>query len=63
MSAAYRSDQTRPEIGFTDVANVLSMWATKRLSTWDIAQSLHIHEADVERIIHHDRETRRSAKS
>ncbi len=63
MSAAYCSDELRPKIGCTDVSTVLLMWGTKRLSTWDIAQSLHIHEADVERIIHHDRETRRSAKS
>lgn len=53
---------SRPKIGATDISTVLAMWATKRLSTWDIAQSLHIHEADVEIIIHKDREARRAAQ-
>ena len=62
MSPERSYEWLRPKIGFTDVANVLSMWATKRLSTYDIAQSLHIHEADVELIIHGDREARRAAR-
>lgn len=39
---------------------VLDLWATKRFDTYDIAQLLMMREADVERIIHVDREARRS---
>jgi hypothetical protein len=40
---------------------VLALWQMKRLDTFDIAQMLEIHEAEVERIIHADREARRKA--
>jgi len=42
-------------------AAVLILWATKRRDTLDIAELLAMHEADVERIIHADREARRRA--
>lgn len=42
-------------------AAVLALWQTKRLDTVDIAGILGIHEAEVERIIHADREARRKA--
>jgi hypothetical protein len=37
------------------------LWRLKRLDTFDIAEMLEIHEAEVERIIHADREARRKA--
>lgn len=40
---------------------VLLLWSLKRLDTCDIAEMLEIHEAEVERIIHADREARRKA--
>jgi hypothetical protein len=40
-------------------AAVLGLWQLKRLDTHDIAGMLGIHEAEVERIIHADREARR----
>jgi hypothetical protein len=40
---------------------VLLLWSLKRLDTVDIAEMLEIHEAEVERIIHADREARRKA--
>ena len=42
-------------------ATVLGLWQMKRLDTFDIAGMLEIHEAEVERIIHADREARRKA--
>jgi tellurite resistance protein len=42
-------------------AAVLALWQLKRLDTFDIAKMLEIHEAEVERIIHTDREARRKA--
>jgi hypothetical protein len=42
-------------------AAVLALWQTKRLDTVDIARILEIHEAEIERIIHADREARRKA--
>jgi tellurite resistance protein len=42
-------------------AAVLALWQLKRLDTFDIAEMLEIHEAEVERIIHTDREARRKA--
>lgn len=62
MTLALTEINTRPTIKFTDVSNVLTLWATKRLSTWEISLLLKIHEADVERIIHQDREARRTAQ-
>ena len=43
-------------------AAVLELWATKRFDTHNIAWLLDMHEADVERIIHADRELRRRAR-
>lgn len=40
---------------------VLALWATKRYGTYEIADLLMMREADVKRIIHADREARRSA--
>jgi tellurite resistance protein len=40
---------------------VLMLWRLKRLDTFDIAEMLEIHEAEVVRIIHTDREMRRNA--
>jgi len=40
---------------------VLLLWSLKRLDTCDIAEMLEIHEAEVERIIHADREARRKS--
>ena len=37
---------------------VLELWATKRYDTHNIAWLLQMHEADVERLIHADREAR-----
>jgi hypothetical protein len=42
-------------------AAVLALWKLQRFDTCDIAEMLEIHEADVERIIHADREARRKA--
>lgn len=42
-------------------AAALDLWATKRYSTHEIAELLMMREADVERIIHADRENRRRA--
>jgi len=42
-------------------AAVLALWKLQRLDTFDIAGMLEIHEAEVERIIHADREARRRA--
>ena len=39
---------------------VLMLWRLKRLDTFDIAEMLEIHEAEVVRIIHTDREMRRN---
>ena len=41
--------------------SVLALWGSRRFDTWDIAQLVGIHEAEVERIIHADREARRKA--
>lgn len=43
-------------------AAVLELWATKRFDTSDISWILDMHEANVERIIHADRELRRQAR-
>ena len=40
-------------------ADVLTLWATKRFDTSEIADMLMMSEANVERIIHADREARR----
>jgi hypothetical protein len=37
----------------------LDLWATGRYGTWEIAELLMMREADVERVIHADRELRR----
>ena len=42
-------------------SSVLALWGSRRFDTWDIAQLVGIHEAEVERIIHADREARRKA--
>jgi hypothetical protein len=42
-------------------AAVLALWKLQRFDTCDIAEMLEIHEAEVERIIHADREARRKA--
>ena len=44
------------------VSAVLELWASKRRDTQDIAELLMMREADVERIIHADREARRQAR-
>lgn len=44
------------------VSSVLELWASKRRDTHDIAELLTMREADVERIIHADREARHAAK-
>lgn len=48
-------------MAFSDdrVQAVLELWATKRRNTQDIANLLMMREADVERIIHANREARR----
>ncbi len=38
---------------------VVALWNTQRFSTWDIAQMLGEHEAQVERVIHIWREAKR----
>lgn len=40
---------------------VLRMWGQKRYDTVQIAEAINISEAEVERIIHADREARRRA--
>ena len=63
------SPLARPSSAITDVlaaaakrrTAVLMLWSLKRLDTVDIAEMLEIHEAEVERIIHADREARRKA--
>ena len=42
-------------------SSVLALWGSRRFATWDIAQLVGIHEAEVERIIHANREARRKA--
>ena len=42
-------------------SSVLALWGSRRFDTWDIAEMLEIHEAEVEHIIHADREARRKA--
>lgn len=41
---------------------VLELWATKSYDTHNIAWLLEMHEADVERLIHADREARWQAR-
>ncbi len=41
---------------------VLELWATKRYDTHNIAWLLEMHEAEVERLIHADREARWQAR-
>lgn len=49
--------------GYADkTAAVLELWATKRHDTHNIAWLLEMHEADVERVIHADREARWQAR-
>lgn len=43
-------------------AAVLELWATKRHDTHNIAWLLEMHESDVERVIHADREARWQAR-
>ena len=50
-----------PALAATRHDAVLALWQLKRLDTHDIAGMLEIHEAEVERIIHADREARRKA--
>lgn len=40
-------------------AAALDLWATRRYATTEIAELLMMREADVERVIHEDREARR----
>lgn len=42
---------------------VVALWNTLRFSTWDIAQILGEHEAQVERTIHIWREAKRGVVS
>lgn len=42
-------------------AAVIDLWATRRYDTHEIAELLLMREADVERVIHADREARRRA--
>lgn len=42
-------------------ADVLTLWATKRFDTSQIADMFMMRETDVERVIHADRESKRAA--